>query len=85
MSIFLSHFISLMEAQRNEIPRELFGIPEERKFPLDSETHVHSAIRLFGHAEESKKVALAKRIKKAADKYGIDISENTECFKYLHM
>ena len=85
MSIFLSHFISLMEAKRNELPRELFGIPEERKFPLDSETHVHAAIRLFGHAEESKKPKLAKRIKKAADEYGIEIADTTECYKYLHM
>lgn len=60
-----------------------FGIPEDRKFPLDSEDHVRSAIKLFGHAEASKKPALARRIKKAADNFGIEIPDTCQCSKYL--
>ena len=75
---------SLEETKRSELPDSAFGIPEDRKYPLDTEQHVRSAIKLFGHAEESKKKELAKRIKRAADKYGIDIPETTQVYKYLH-
>lgn len=73
------------EAKRSELPDEAFGIPEDRKFPLDTKKRVISAIRLFGHAEEGKKKELAKRIAKRAADYGIKISETTQVYKYLHM
>ena len=72
------------ETKRSELPDSAFGIPEDRKYPLDTEKHVRSAIKLFGHAQESKKKALAKRIQSAARKYDITIPENTQCYKYLH-
>lgn len=72
------------ETKRSELSDDQFGIPEDRKYPLDTEEHIRSAIKLFGHAEESKKYMLAKRIKKAADNNGIEIPENTQLFKYLH-
>lgn len=71
------------EAKRSELPDSSFGIPEDRKYPLDTEQHVKSAIKLFGHAEESKKKYLAKRINTAAKKYDISIPETTQCYKYL--
>lgn len=72
-----------LETSRSNLKDNQFGIPEDRKFPLDSEKHVMSAIKLFGHAEESKKKALAKRIKTAANKYDIKIPETTQVYKYL--
>jgi len=72
-----------IEAKRSDLPDSVFGIPEDRKYPLDSKKHVYSAIKLFGHAEESKKRELAKRIKSAANKYSIDIPESTQVAKYL--
>ena len=72
------------ETKRSELPDSAFGIPEDRKFPLDTEKHVRSAIHLFGHAEESKKKNLAHRIASAAKKYGITIPETTQCYKYLN-
>ena len=71
------------ETSRANLKDNQFGIPEDRKFPLDSKKHVMSAIKLFGHAEESKKKALAKRIKTAATKYNIDIPKTTQVYKYL--
>ena len=50
------------EAKRSELPDEAFGIPEDRKFPLDTKKRVISAIRLFGHAEEGKKKEQQKEI-----------------------
>lgn len=71
------------ETKRSELPDSSFGIPEDRKYPLDTEQHVKSAIKLFGHAEESKKKSLAQRINAAAKKYDISIPETTQCYKYL--
>ena len=76
--------IPINESTRSELKDSQFGIPEDRKFPLDTKEHVKSAIKLFGHAEESKKKELANRIKRAADKYDIEIPESTQCYKYLH-
>lgn len=72
-----------LETKRSNLKNSQFGIPEDRKFPLDTREHVNSAIKLFGHAEESKKYSLAKRIKVAADKYGITISKKSQVYKYL--
>ena len=72
------------ETARKNLPDSAFGIPEDRKYPLDTEQHVKSAIKLFGHAEESKKKSLARRIQSAARKYDIKIPETTQCYKYLH-
>lgn len=71
------------ETKRSDLPDSEFGIPEDRKFPLDTAEHVHSAIKLFGHAEESKRKSLAKRIASKAKSYGIEIPESTQVYKYL--
>lgn len=73
----------ISETKRSELPDSAFGIPEDRKFPLDTAQHVKSAIHLFGHAQEDKKKRLARRIKAAAKKYNITIPETTQCYKYL--
>ena len=75
---------SLSKKERDEIPDDEFGLPEERKFPLDTPEHVKSAIRLFGHCPEEKKPLLAKRIMTAAEKFGIEVKEDTEVWKYAH-
>lgn len=86
LDTFRSYFKeqAIEETKRSELPDSAFGIPEDRKYPLDTEQHVRSAIRLFGHAEEGKKKSLAHRIASAAKKYDIKIPETTQCYKYLH-
>ena len=59
-----------------------FGLPEERKFPLDTPEHIKSAIHLFGHCPEDKKHELAKRIMKAAAKNGIEVDQKSQVYKY---
>ena len=76
---------SISAKERREIPVEQFGLPEERKYPLDTPEHVRSAIKLFGHCEEDKKHQLAVRIMKAAKKFNIEIKEDTEVYKYANM
>ena len=62
---------SLSSKERNMIPLKKFGIPEERKYPLDTRKHVESAIRLFGHCEPKYRKELANNIFEAMDKYHI--------------
>lgn len=75
---------SILENERDNLPDSAFGIPEQRKYPLDSKKHVQSAIKLFGYAEEKNKKELAKNIKDAARKYDLTIPETTQCYKYLN-
>lgn len=74
----------ITKKERDSITEKDFGLPEDRKYPLDSPEHVHSAIRLFGKCEEDKKHILAKNIMKAAKKYGIEVKKDTEVYKYAH-
>lgn len=79
---------SLTKKQRDEIPLEEFGIPETRSYPLDTEKHVRSAIKLFSRAPVKYKKELANNILKACDKFGIDykkeFSEDCAFRKYLN-
>ena len=61
----------LRAKQRNRLHDKTFGLPEERKYPLNDEGHVRQAIRMFGHCEEGKRKELARNIKKAMNKFGI--------------
>lgn len=70
------------ETKRSDLPDSEFGIPEDRKFPLDTAEHVRSAIKLFGHAEEADKKHLAKRIMSKAKEYNIEVPETTQVYKY---
>lgn len=69
--------------ERNALPASAFGLPEDRKYPLTDAAHVRSAIRLFGHCPEEKKPMLARRITRAAKKYGVTIPADSEVAKYL--
>lgn len=61
---------SLTQKERNKIPEELFGIPELRKYPLDSKKHVRSAIKLYYKYEKTEYAEeLATNILKAMKRY----------------
>ena len=79
-------FLYLAETKRSNLKDSEFGIPEDRKFPLDTEQHVRSAIKLFGHAHcsEEQKKTLARKISRRAKEYNIEIPETTLVYKYLH-
>ena len=74
------------ELSRSELPDDVFGIPEERKYPLDTKKHVISAVRLFGHCEPKYQKELADNIFKAMDKYHISkdmIGKKSKLYRYL--
>ena len=72
----------LSAEERNNLKASQFGLPEERKFPLTDAKHVRSAISYFHTSPEKKKTHLAKRIKSAAKKFGVEISPNSPITKY---
>ena len=74
--------MGLTTKEREAIPKKDFGVPERDAFPLDKREHVISAAHLFGHAKESEKHALARKILARAKEYNIDTSGWEEVLKY---
>ena len=72
----------LSTEERNDLKASQFGLPEERKFPLTDAKHVRSAISYFHTCPENKKAQLAKRIKSAAKKFGVEINPDSSVMKY---
>lgn len=72
--------------KRSELPDEVFGIPEERKYPMPDKKHTLSAIKLFGHVEPKYEEELAKNIIKNMKKYNIPesaVGKDNKLRKYI--
>ena len=70
----------LSEKQRDELPKSAFAFLKERKEPLNNASHVRNAIARFDQVEgvsDDERDAAWKRIKKAADKYGVEVHEKS--------
>jgi len=66
----------------------IYGIPQQKKFPLPDADHVKSAIKFFNYVEPKYEKRLAKAILEKADEFDIDLSEmnigdNNRFKKYL--
>ena len=61
-SSFLFSLYKITESGRSDLPDSEFGIPELRKYPLDTEAHVLSAIKFFNYVEPKYEEELAKNI-----------------------
>ncbi|HEX4800811.1 MAG TPA: DUF6582 domain-containing protein [Sphingomicrobium sp.] len=70
----------LSEKHRDKLDEDQFAFPKERKEPLNNASHVRNAIARFdqveGVSDEDRDEAW-KRIKKAADKYGVEVHEKS--------
>lgn len=53
---------ALSSKERNDLPASEFGLPKQRRFPLNDEKHVLLAIRFFNHVEEEYEKELARNI-----------------------
>lgn len=72
--------------KRSDLPDNIFGIPEERKYPMPDKKHTLSAIKLFGHVEDKYEKELANNIIKNMKKFNISndiVGENNKLKKYL--
>ena len=70
----------LSEKQRDDLDEDQFAFPKERKEPLNNASHVRNAIARFDQVEgvsDSERDDAWKRIKKAADKYGVEVHEKS--------
>lgn len=70
----------LSEKQRDDLDEDQFAFPKRRKEPINNASHVRSAIARFKQVDgvsDSERDDAWKRIKKAAKKYGVDVSEDS--------
>ena len=68
----------LSTADKNKLPEKTFAFPGKRKEPMEDAAHVRNALARFNQVEgvtdEERKEAFAN-IKKAAKKFGVDVTE----------
>ena len=65
---------------RNNLDEDQFAFPKERKEPLNNASHVRNAIARFDQVEgvsDDERDAAWRRIKKAADKFGVEVQEKS--------
>jgi hypothetical protein len=65
---------------RNKIDEDEFAFPKERKEPLNNASHVRNAIARFDQVKgvsDDERDAAWSRIKKAAKKHGVEVSERS--------
>ena len=73
--------MSELDAQdREELKDSQYAFPKERKEPLNDADHVRNAMARFDQVEgvsDDERDEAWKRIKKAADKYGVEVHEKS--------
>ena len=70
----------LSEKQRDHIDSDKFAFPKERKEPLNDADHVRNAVARFNQVKgvgDDERDAAWKRIKAAADKFGVEVNEKS--------
>ena len=70
----------LSEKQRDHLDEDQFAFPKERKEPLNNASHVRNAIARFDQVKgvsDSERDDAWARIKKAAKKYDVEVSEKS--------
>ena len=70
----------LSEQDRDRLDKREFAFPEQRKEPLENAAHVRNAIARFKQVEgvsDDERDAAWKRIKSAAKKFGVEVSEKS--------
>jgi len=70
----------LTEEERDDLDDGRFAFPKERKEPLEDASHVRNAIARFNQVKgvsDDERDAAWKRIKAAAKKYDVEVSEKS--------
>lgn len=63
---------------RNALRDSTFGLPKQRKYPLNDEQHVRSAIAYFNKCDPKDEEELARNIKKAMKKFNMEANVSPE-------
>lgn len=61
-------------SEKSKLSDSEFGLPEKRKYPLDTEARVRSAIKFFNYVSKEDEKELADNIIKAIKKYDIKVT-----------
>lgn len=70
----------LSNEERNNLNKGAFAFPKERKEPLENASHVRNAIARFNQVKgvsDDERDAAWKRIKGAAKKFDVEVSEKS--------
>ena len=70
----------LSEAQRDKLYSDEYAFPKQRKEPLNNASHVRNAVARFNQVEgvsDSERDEAWSRIKKAAKKHDVELSEKS--------
>ena len=65
---------------RNKLDEKQFAFPKQRKEPLENASHVRNAVARFDQVKDvtdAERDAAWKRIKAAATKHGVEVSEKS--------
>lgn len=85
--LFEEYINEMSSKERNGLPDSVFGIPSKRKYPLDTEAHVRSAIKFFNYCDKKDEKELAENIIRAMKKFnitGIKVSDKNRFSKYCN-
>lgn len=63
----------LSNNDRKRLQDSDFGLPEERKFPINDENHIRQAIKMFSYCPKKKQKELRKNINRKIEELGLDI------------
>lgn len=63
--------------EREELPDNLYGLPERREYPMPDATHVRAAEAYFRYCPEELKPRLARAILRFAKEYGVNVESPT--------
>ena len=73
--------------EQSDLPDSVFAFPKERKEPLTDASHVRNAIarldQVTGVTKDARELAFAN-IKKAAEHYGVELSETSAADVGVH-
>ena len=76
----------LSTEDRNGLEDDIFGLPKERKYPLNDETRIRKAIQFFKYCPHKDRNELATNINKRLRETGlkIQVSEDNPFYKYAN-
>lgn len=76
----------LSSADRKELNNNEYGLPDERKFPLNDEEHVRKAIQFFKFCPVKKRQILANNINKKIKEFNMEVSvsKDNPFYKYAN-
>ena len=76
----------LVAKERNSLDDSTFGIPSQRRYPLNDRSHILAGIRMFNHVDSAHEAELARNIKRKMKEYSISsdqVGEKNRLKKYL--